>query len=98
MEYSTVKTMKSVLTSQTTICYCPDCGRPATDCHHIYEGKNKTLSEKFKLMIPLCHEHHMALHNDQEMNNYFKRRGQIAWEEFIGTRAEFIEIIGKNYL
>lgn len=98
MGYSTIGTMKSILTEDTSTCLVPDCGRRATDCHHIYEGKNKTLSETFKLMIPLCREHHTALHNDQEMNNYFKRLGQIAWEEQIGTRAQFIKIIGKNYL
>lgn len=98
MGYSTLSTMKSIMTDNTSICFCPDCGRTATDCHHCFEGNNKELSEKFKLMIPLCREHHMELHVNQEMNIYFKKLGQIAFEKEIGTREQFRTIFGRNYL
>ena len=98
MEYSTVKTMKSLVTKDTGTCFVPDCGCKATDCHHIYEGRNKRKSEKYNLMIPLCHVHHSMLHNNQDMNDYFKRLGQIEFEAKLGTREQFIRIIGRNYL
>lgn len=98
MGYSTIGNMKSLLTGITDVCIVTGCCNEATDCHHIFEGKNKQLSEKFKLMIPMCHEHHMELHNNQDMNIHFKKIGQVAFEEHIGTREQFTTIFGRNYL
>ena len=98
MEYSTIKTMKSILTEDNSTCLVPDCGCKATDCHHAFEGRNKTLSERDMLLIPMCHKHHMELHEDIAMNKYFKRLAQLAWEKKIGTRRQFIKRYGKNYI
>lgn len=98
MEYSTIKTMKSILTEDTSTCFVSDCGCKATDCHHVFEGKNKTLSERDMLLIPMCHKHHMEIHRDPEMNKYFKGLAQLAWEKKIGPRPQFIKLYGKNYI
>lgn len=93
--YSTLRNMDSIVVDDLEHCAC--CGTEATDCHHIYEGPDKRWSEKYLLMIPLCHKCHMKLHDNQEMNTYYKILGQRAFErEHPGI--DFKTIFRKNYL
>ena len=52
---------------------------------------------KHGLVVPLCHTHHVRFHNDREFALWFKRLGQLTFEE-TRTREEFIKIFHKSYL
>lgn len=71
--------------------------------HHIFFGSGlRDISEEKGLKVHLCMEHHRtgsrAAHNCKEVNLYFKRVAQRAFENQIGSREEFMKLIGKNYL
>lgn len=54
------------------------------------------------MKVWLCLEHHTgsneAVHNNKELDLFFKRKGQKLYEEMYGTREEFIQEFGRNYL
>lgn len=93
--YSTLRNMDSIITKD--LVHCIHCGRVATDCHHICEGSDKRWSEEFKLMIPMCHGCHMELHNNSEMNYYYKREAQ---EAFLAKYPDkrWLDYFRKNYI
>lgn len=71
--------------------------------HHIFGGTaNRKLSEEYGLKVYLCLRHHtdgpQAVHNNKTVIEYLHRVGQRAFENQIGTREEFMEIFGRNYL
>ncbi len=65
--------------------------------HHIYGGRNRQVSEKHGFVVHLCAYHHSLVHRDNEKNLQLKRWAQREFEK-THTRAEFMAIIGKNYL
>ena len=76
--------------------YCQLCGSTSyLEIHHIYEGRNRKNSTKYKMLVVLCKKHHMWVHQ----TNYkgFKEEYQRRFEE-THTRDEFIKIFGRNYL
>lgn len=93
--YSTLSTMKSIITDDLE--HCIECGYRAEDCHHVYEGPDKRWSEHFKLMVPMCHMCHMELHNNQHMNDFYKRLGQEAFEREYPD-VTFTVFFRRNYL
>ena len=61
--------------------YCIICGKPRQDIHHIFKGhKQRHLADEDGLMIPLCREHHEAVHQHKELNVLCEIIGQLAWE------------------
>lgn len=84
------------------ICYI--CGRRNNiEEHHIFFGPAlRTVSEDKGLKVHLCIECHRvgprAVHRCKEVNLYFKRIAQRAFENKNGSREDFIKLIGKNYL
>lgn len=95
--YSTLSTMKSLLTDDLE--HCLACGSRATDCHHIYGASNKKWSEEFNLMIPLCHQCHMQMHDEKEqkMNRFYKQLGQEVFQMSF-PNLRFQDYFGKNYI
>lgn len=84
------------------ICYMCGCWKNIEE-HHIFFGKGrKDKSEEYGLKVHLCMECHRtgkrAVHKCEETNLYFKRIAQRAFENQIGSREDFIKLIGKNYL
>lgn len=71
------------------------------ECHHIFAGTaNKKISEKYGLKIWLCHKCHTGKDGAQynkEINLKLKQTAQMAFEKE-HTRAEWMQIIRKNYL
>lgn len=69
--------------------------------HHIYEGKNRKKSDKYGFVVYLSPEWHnmsdYGVHFNRELDLRLKRECQAKFEE-THTRAEFMAIIGKNYL
>lgn len=84
------------------ICYM--CGSQKNiEEHHIFFGAGlRDISEDKGLKVHLCMECHRsgsrAVHKCKETNLYFKRIAQRAFENQIGSREEFMKLIGKNYL
>lgn len=89
--------------------YCWLCGRNGSedplDRHHIFPGAdNRPLSEKYGLVVYLCHERcHIfgkdAVHHNArtmlELQQYGQRK---AMDEQGWTVEEFRAVFGKNYL
>ena len=69
--------------------------------HHIYGGANRKISEKNGFYVYLTpHWHNMSdkgVHFNKELDNRLKMECQRKYEE-THTRAEFIALIGRNYL
>ena len=38
------------------------------------------------------------MHSDKDLDTALKKIGQKAWEKNYGTREEFMQIFGRNYL
>ena len=66
--------------------------------HHIFGGNGRRqLSEKYGLKIWLRYDWHDLAHHNREFANELKRIGQRAFERN-HSRAEFMNLFGKNYL
>ncbi len=69
--------------------------------HHVFGGPNRSKSEAEGLKVYLCLNHHTAgpaaVHNNQENMRIIREDAQRAYEQ-THTRAEFMELIGRNYL
>ena len=62
--------------------YCLICGRPRDDMHHIFKGhKQRHIATDDELLIPLCRDHHEAIHKRQELNILCEIIGQLAYEK-----------------
>lgn len=87
---------------------CWLCGRNGNgdplDRHHIFNGPYRKKSEKYKLVVFLCHSrcHEFgpkAVHNNAETMLKLKRWGQLkAMQENGWSVSDFREVFGKNYL
>lgn len=87
---------------------CFLCGRNGSsdklDRHHIFGGANRKKSEKYSLVVDLCHYNcHIfgdnAVHRNKENRLKVQRWGQKkVMEEQGWTIEDFIKEFGKNYL
>lgn len=77
-----------------------DYGLRVTEEHHVFNGPNRKLSEKYGLKVYLCIQHHRegreAVHNNKDNMQYLKRLGQQAFEKHYPS-LNFREIFGRNY-
>ena len=78
--------------------HCIICKRKKDHLHEIFFGSNRQKSMQYGFVIPLCSEHHAEMHKNNVWQEYWHVKGQEYWEEFIGTREEFIEVFGESYL
>lgn len=89
---------KSIMTSRLDICYL--CGNTREiEIHHAIHGTaNRQLSEKYDLVIGLCHGCHCQLHDsDVGMDNYVKAQAQRCFE-IEHPHLSFRQIFGKNFV
>lgn len=94
--YSSYGKFKSIVVDD--LVNCAACGRKGSHAHHIFEGPDKPMSEKFHLMIPLCESCHYQIHNgNQDMNRHFKELAQKAWEKEHPMES-FRNYFRKSYL
>jgi len=60
--------------------HCIICGAKKDNLHEVFYGSYRHLSIKYGLVIPLCLKHHtmgeFAIHNDRELDLYYKRLSQ----------------------
>ena len=91
---------QSILTGDME--HCAVCGKPYPEVHHVmYGNSNRKWSEKYKLVIGLCGEHHRGTllsphfnrHFDLELKKYAQERFQEEYPDL-----DFIKIFGRNYL
>lgn len=67
--------------------------------HHVFGGSYRQMSDKYKLIVPLCVEHHTGpngAHFNKALDLELKAIGQKKFEEVY--RKSFIEVFGKNFI
>lgn len=88
--------LKSIITNDWEHCFV--CGRQAEQIHHIFNKTDKKRSEKYGLLIPVCHRCHSDIHDRNEsLNKQIKKLAQTKFESQYGKelwRTEF----KKSYL
>lgn len=90
----------SILTLDMDKCYI--CGSYRDiEIHHIFGGANKKNSEKYGLIVPLCHYCHneppYGVHFDRDRMIALRRTAQRMFES-IEDHKKFMEVFGRNYL
>lgn len=67
--------------------------------HHIFGGSTRKASDKRGLVVHICRDCHRYLHDKGgDMMNYLHTKGQMVYEEKIGTREQFREEFIRSYL
>lgn len=97
---------KNVINTKAGVCFlCAmegDHSIKPTERHHVLYGNGlREISEAQGWVVDLCHEHHRnapyAVHNCRATREKLCRIIQLKFEE-THTRAEWMELAGKNYL
>ena len=65
--------------------------------HEIFAGRNRINSMKYGFVLPLCMRCHQELQEDITFNDKWKKKSQMYFEEYIGTRDD-LSIFRRNYL
>lgn len=88
--------------------FCALCGRNGTadplDKHHVFNGVNRSKSEKYGATVYLCHERchergKEAVHNCRATDVMLKRKTQLELMERLGwSEDEFRREFGKSWL
>lgn len=88
--------MKSIMPYHRNVCI--ECGGHGREDHHCIFGKNRANSDKYGLIVRLCHDCHYRLHNsDEALAMKYRQLGQMCFEE-THSHEEYMRIFGKNYL
>ena len=71
--------------------------------HHVFGGANRKLSEKYGLVVDLCHYCHNEPPNGVHFNREIRERlqarfQQAAMDRYGWSTDDFIKIFGRNYL
>lgn len=94
--------MESIIQKDTNHCFM--CGATRwLEWHHIFGAALKKKSEKYKLMVRLCHYCHNEPPNGVHFNKERRHKLQAftqkkAMEHYGWTIEEFIEKFRKNYI
>lgn len=105
--------MKSIFTSDLNKCAVTHIykGARRIEVHHVFGAANRKRSERYGFVVPLVAEIHPngAAANDKEckrltgrnlkdLDLLLKQTCQRYYEDHIGTRREFLDEFGRNYL
>ena len=85
----------SILTNDLEKCYF--CKNKKEDFHEIYFGKNRQISMKYGLVIPVCRICHKLAQKDATLIQKMHKVGQKAFKKHY-KNENFIEIFGENFL
>lgn len=80
----------------TSVCFL--CGGIPTDWHHVFNGAMKKKSEQYGMMLHLCRQCHMRIHENPKEMKRLKAYAQEIYEQRYGTREDFLEDFKKSYL
>jgi len=73
------------------------------ECHHVFGGANRKISERYGYVVDLCH----FCHNEPPNGIHFNRENELKLkrefeqkflDENNATIKDFIAIFGRNYL
>lgn len=76
--------------------HCIVCGKKRDNLHEVFFGRNRQLSIKYGLVIPLCLECHREIHRNIELQKLWHEKGQVAFERAY-PKLNFVNIFRKNY-
>ena len=85
----------SILTNDMEHCYI--CGAKKTHIHEICFGKNRLNSIKYGLVIPVCFNCHVKIHNDINLQEEHHKIAQKKFNE-VYPDLDFVENFKRNYL
>ena len=81
---------------------CYLCGKwGKCDEHHVFSGPCRKTSDRYGFVVHLCRKCHSLIHDSargSDLKLYLHQRGQIIYEERIGSREEFIRDFIRSYL
>ena len=83
---------------------CVVCGSPFVQHHHIFHGSHRRkFADRYGYIIPLCMDHHVGANGIHQVKNrkydlFWKREAQKHYEQYYGSREDFIRECGKSYL
>lgn len=91
----------SIITKNLEHCYiCYKKGMkniPKDDLHELLEGKNRQVSMKYGLVIPICRKRHNLVTNDKTLQDKLHKVAQKEFKKHYKTE-NFIQIFGQSYL
>ena len=85
----------SIITENLDKCFI--CGAKKEELHEVFEGKNRQMSMKYGLVIPICRKCHKSIPNNKTLREKIHKVGQKAFKNRY-KNENFIKIFGKNYL
>lgn len=85
----------SIITKDLEHCYL--CGSKKQDFHELIEGKNRQVSMKYGLVIPICRKCHEIVTNDKTLQDKLHKVTQKEFKKHYKSE-NFVQIFGKNYL
>lgn len=77
--------------------HCIICGAKQDNLHEVFFGRNRQLSMKYGLVIPLCIECHQEMHKNKQWQDDYKRKGQALFVKAYPD-LDFLSIFHRNYL
>ena len=89
------KRLRSVITDNLD--FCIECGRPREHMHHCLYGNKHKQCDEDRLIVPLCVNCHILLHNDNKLSLKYKQMAQVVYENK-HSHEEYMKRYGKNYL
>ncbi len=86
----------SIITNKLEKCYiCKQ--NKKEDWHEVFEGKNRQVSMKYGLVIPICRKCHEIITNDKTLQDKYHKVGQKVFEKHYKSE-NFLKVFGQNYL
>lgn len=85
----------SIITKDLEHCYL--CKNKKDDLHEMIEGKNRQVSMKYGLVIPICRKCHEIVTNDKTLQDKLHKVAQKEFKKHYKTE-NFMQIFGRNYL
>ena len=95
------KRLTSVFTDDMDSCFFT--GSHCVEPHHIFGGSNRKLSEKYGFVVPLRPDLHpngasADPRHRKKIDDHLKKMAQEYFEANYGSREDFINTFGRNYL
>lgn len=88
------KNRKSIFTND--LYHCIICGKKRDNLHEVFFGRNRQLSIKYGLVIPLCIECHQEIHKNKKLQDIWHKKGQDIFETYYPD-LDFLKIFRQNY-
>ncbi len=88
------KNRKSIFTNDLN--HCIICGKKRDNLHEVFFGRNRQLSIRYGLVIPLCIECHREMHRNTGLQEMWHEKGQAIFQKTY-PKLDFVNIFRKNY-